>query len=144
MVLAPVAVTDKGGKTINGLKAQDFIVLDDHKPQQIVSFASDDAPCSVGMVLDTSGSMEKALPVAKDVANAFLRTSNPEDEFMRLTVSTLPDTVLSWRMLRPSINPGCENRRTDGPGRYRASRPEPDAQSFASATGDAGDLGRNG
>ena len=93
MVLVPVTVTDHYGKTINGLRAQDFTVLDDQARQQILSFGGEDAPCSVGVVLDISGSMRNILSTAKNVARAFLGTANPEDEVMLLTVSTQPDAI---------------------------------------------------
>jgi Ca-activated chloride channel homolog len=96
MVLVPVNVTDRNGKTIEGLRAQDFRVFEDHIAQQIVSFTSEDAPCSVGLVLDISGSMRYTLDTAKGVAHAFLQTANPQDEFLLLTVSTQPDTVLNF------------------------------------------------
>jgi len=90
MVLIPVTVTDHNGKTIKGLRAEDFNILDDQTPQQIVSLATEDAPCSVGLVLDISGSMQNALNSAKGVAQTFFRTANPDDEFLLLTVSTQP------------------------------------------------------
>ena len=90
MVLIPVMVTDHNGKTIEGLRAEDFKILDDQKPQRIASFASEDAPCSVGLVLDISGSMQNTLSAAKGVVQAFFRTANPDDEFLLLTVSTEP------------------------------------------------------
>jgi Ca-activated chloride channel family protein len=90
MVLIPVTVTDHNGKTIEGLRAEDFNILDDQKPQRIASFGSEDAPCSVGLALDISGSMQNTLSAAKGVVQAFLRTANPDDEFQLLTVSTLP------------------------------------------------------
>jgi Ca-activated chloride channel family protein len=93
MVLIPVTVTDHNGKTIKGLRAEDFSILDDQTPQQIVSLASEDAPCSVGLVLDISGSMQNTLSAAKGVAQAFFRTANPDDEFLLLTVSTRPDVI---------------------------------------------------
>ena len=52
--------------------------------------ASWDAPCSVGLVLDISGSLRNTLSAAKGVTQAFFRTANPEDEFLLLTVSTQP------------------------------------------------------
>jgi Ca-activated chloride channel family protein len=76
-----------------GLQAKDFNILDGQTPQQIVSFAIEDIPCSAGLVLDASGSMQNTLGVVKQSARAFVRTANPEDEFLLLTVSTLPETV---------------------------------------------------
>ncbi len=90
MVLVPVSVTDHYGKTITGLTAQDFSIFDDQTPQRIVSFAIEDAPCSAGLVLDISGSMQSTLGVVKESAQTFVRTANREDEFLLLTVSTLP------------------------------------------------------
>lgn len=90
MVLVPVTVTDHNGRTVDGLQADDFNVFEDHKPQKIVSFSSDDAPCSVGLVLDISGSMQQTLTAAKEIVQAFLGPANPKDEFLLLTVSTQP------------------------------------------------------
>jgi Ca-activated chloride channel family protein len=90
MVLIPVTVTDHNGKTIEGLRAENFNIIEDQKPQRIVSFGSEDAPCSVGLVLDISGSMQNTLNAAKGVVQAFFKTANPDDEFLLLTVSTQP------------------------------------------------------
>jgi Ca-activated chloride channel family protein len=93
MVLVPVVVVDHRGKTVEGLRAQDFTILDDHTPQRIVSLTNEDAPCSVSLILDVSGSMQSTLSVAKNVAHAFFETSNPADEFRLLTVATYPNTI---------------------------------------------------
>jgi Ca-activated chloride channel family protein len=93
MVLVPVTVTDGNGQTIKDLRPQDFTIFDDQIPQQILSLAREDAPSSVGLVLDTSGSMRNTLGTVKDVAHAFLGTANPDDEFLLLAVSTEPDAI---------------------------------------------------
>lgn len=90
LVLVPATVTDSNGKTIVGLRAQNFSLFDDQKPQQIVSFSNEDAPCSVALVLDSSGSMRNAFGIARDGAQALVRSANPADEFLLLTVSTQP------------------------------------------------------
>jgi Ca-activated chloride channel family protein len=90
MVLVPVTVTDHTGKTITGLQAKDFNIFEDQSAQQIASFATEDAPSSVGLVLDVSGSMQTTMGVVKDSARAFVKTANIEDEFLLLTFSTLP------------------------------------------------------
>ena len=76
---------------LQGLRErEDFTILDNQVSQRIVSFGMDDAPCSVVVVLDISGSMQTALAGAKDMLRAFLGTANPADEFLLLTVSTQP------------------------------------------------------
>jgi len=92
MVLVPVTVTDHYGKTIMGLQAKDFNIFEDQNSQQIASFATQDTPCSVGLVLDVSGSMQSTLGSAKQSARAFVRTANTDDEFLLLTVSTQPSS----------------------------------------------------
>jgi Ca-activated chloride channel family protein len=93
MVLVPVSVTDHDGRTMVGLQAKDFNVFEGQTPQTIVSFGTEDVPCSVGLVLDTSGSMQRTLGLVKEGAQAFVKTSNPDDEYLLLTVSTLPGAV---------------------------------------------------
>jgi Ca-activated chloride channel family protein len=91
LVLVPVTVTDQYGKTITGLQAKDFIVSDDQASQEIVSFGTQDTPCSAGLVLDVSGSMRGTLDMVKESARTFVRAANNEDEFLLLTVSTQPE-----------------------------------------------------
>lgn len=93
MVLVPVTVTDRNARTVQGLRAEDFSIFDNQVSQRIVSFGKDDAPCSVVVVLDISGSMQQVLPSAKDLLGSFFRTANPADEFLLLTVSTQPATL---------------------------------------------------
>src|SRR5580704_8436820 len=114
MVLVPVTVTDHYGKTIEGLRAGDFHVLEDQKPQHIVSFANDDAPCSVGLVLDISGSMRNILGPAKDVAQALFGTANPEDEFQLLTVSSQAEAVSGFTRDIASLEQRVESTRSGG------------------------------
>jgi Ca-activated chloride channel family protein len=90
MVLVPVLITDSRGKPVPGLQAKNFAVFDDRTPQRIVSFTREDAPSSIGIVLDISGSMRSTLGAAKSVAAAFVDAANPEDEFLLMTVSTEP------------------------------------------------------
>lgn len=78
---------------MEGLKAEDFSILDNQVSQPIISFGTDDAPSSVSIVLDVSGSMQKALTSEKDLLRSFFGISNPADEFLLLTVSTQPATL---------------------------------------------------
>jgi len=90
MILVPVTVVDRRGVAVNGLGQANFVVLDDKVPQNIVSFSSEDTPCSIGLVLDLSGSMRDRLKSAKEALTEFLVTANPEDEFSLFGVTTEP------------------------------------------------------
>lgn len=93
MVLVPVTVVDRRGEILSGLQRYNFTLLEDRVEQPIVSFTGEDVPCSVGLILDLSGSMREALGAAKGAARAFLETSNPDDDFFLLTVSDSPQVV---------------------------------------------------
>jgi len=114
MVLIPVTVTDRNGKTITGLRAEDFNILEDQKPQPIVSLSVQDAPCSVGLVVDISGSMQNTLGAAKGITQAFFHTANPDDEFLLLTVSTQPDTLSGFTSDIASLQHAIEAAKPGG------------------------------
>src|SRR5690348_14119237 len=61
LVLVPVLVTDHLDHAVFGLGREDFRVLDDNVEQRISHFAQEDAPVSVIVVFDTSGSMRQKL-----------------------------------------------------------------------------------
>ncbi|HYW43584.1 MAG TPA: VWA domain-containing protein [Bryobacteraceae bacterium] len=93
LVLVPVTVTDFRSANINGLGKESFAVLDDGRPQPISVFYMEDAPCSVGIVLDVSGSMRNSLSLDKAAVHAFLEASNPEDDYFFVTVSSNPGVI---------------------------------------------------
>lgn len=90
LVLIPVTVTDVRGATVNGLARENFTILDNRQPQPIAAFYTEDAPASIGVVMDVSGSMRRKLNWEKAVLHAFLQSSNPEDDFFLITVSSAP------------------------------------------------------
>lgn len=61
------------------LSARDLVLLEDDVPQQIESFEEAVAPISVAMVLDTSGSMRRALATAQAAARSFVTALRPTD-----------------------------------------------------------------
>ncbi|HWE48490.1 MAG TPA: VWA domain-containing protein [Bryobacteraceae bacterium] len=90
LVIVPATVTDRRGAVVTGLAADSFIVSQDNSPQRIVSFGEEDTPVALGVVLDTSGSMQHVLENAKSTLQAFFRSANPEDEACLYTVSSTP------------------------------------------------------
>jgi Ca-activated chloride channel family protein len=80
LVLIPVTVTDPANRFVLGLQKQDFHILEDGADQPIAHFSGEDAPLSVGLVFDISGSMADKMRVSRQAAEQFLKTMNPDDE----------------------------------------------------------------
>jgi Ca-activated chloride channel family protein len=90
LILVPVTVMDRRGAVVNGLDKSRFAVWDNQVAQKIISFSSEDVPCSVGLVLDISASMRDHLASAKDSLIQFIKLANPTDEFRLFRVTTKP------------------------------------------------------
>jgi Ca-activated chloride channel homolog len=80
LVLIPVSVTDKLNRFVVGLGKENFKLSEDGKNQIITEFSGEDAPLSVGILLDTSGSMDMKLNRSRSAAREFLKTMNDQDE----------------------------------------------------------------
>jgi Ca-activated chloride channel family protein len=87
LVLVPVSVTDEMQRVVTGLSRDNFEVFDGKKPQAIQDFSSEDAPVSVGIILDSSGSMQDKWDRVRDAVNQFCDTANPDDEFFMVVFS---------------------------------------------------------
>jgi Ca-activated chloride channel family protein len=57
LVNVTATVTDDGGRFVPSLRKDDFTVYDNGQPQEITQFSSDRVPVSLGILLDSSGSM---------------------------------------------------------------------------------------
>ena len=79
-VLVTVHVVDGRGRYIHGLDLSNFRLLEDGAPQDIQTLVSEDAPSSVFLALDMSGSMAVALTDLKEAAGGFLRALRPTDD----------------------------------------------------------------
>jgi Ca-activated chloride channel homolog len=90
LVLVPVTVVDRRGSIVNGLASDAFLLTEDGVRQQIRSFTEEDAPVSMGIVLDLSGSMKGVLGAAKESLRALMKDANPADEAFLNAVSTSP------------------------------------------------------
>jgi VWFA-related protein len=87
LVLIPVTVTDASNRFVLGLQKDDFRLLEDGAEQTIAHMSGEDAPLSVGLVFDMSGSMDNKLRISRQAAAQFLRTMNPEDEVFLIAFS---------------------------------------------------------
>lgn len=93
LVLVPVTVTDPMNRLVTGLDKDNFELYEGNAKQQIQTFSSEDAPISLGVIFDSSGSMASKMDRAKDAVVEFFKTANPQDEFFMITFSDEPEEV---------------------------------------------------
>src|SRR5262252_606551 len=100
MVLIYVSVTDPIGRYVTGLDKENFKLTEEFNgkkvEQDIAQFSSEDAPMSVGVVFDTSGSMGAKLDRSRQAVGQFLKTANPEDEFFLVQFNDRPELVVPF------------------------------------------------
>jgi Ca-activated chloride channel family protein len=96
LVLVPITVTDALGRLVIGLGAQDFKVFEGKERQPIKHCSSEDSPISLGIILDTSGSMRNKIEYAREAVMEFLKTANPQDEVFLITFSEKPEVVTDF------------------------------------------------
>lgn len=89
-MLVPAQVTNSLGTPITTLGKEDFHVFEDGVEQRITNFSREDAPASVGLLFDISGSMRNKIKKATEAAQALFKTSNPQDEFFLIEFSDRP------------------------------------------------------
>jgi VWFA-related protein len=106
LINVTATVTDQSGHFVSGLTANDFVLYEDGKPQEIKQFESERVPVSLGIALDTSGSMLGEKIVAAQAAlNRFLiDLLGPQDEVFLYRFDGRPELVQGW----------TEDRRTLG------------------------------
>lgn len=93
LVLVPVTIMDGMNRLVQGLDRNSFQVLEGKTEQQIRYFSNEDAPVSIGIILDISGSMKSKLDRARDAVAKLIGDANPEDEFFMITFSDKPEMV---------------------------------------------------
>jgi hypothetical protein len=94
LVNVVATVTDETGHYVSDLTANDLTVEEDGKPQTIAHFTqSSDLPVSMGVVLDTSGSMERKIGTATNAVERFIRTVHKDDDIFLLTFSNRPQLL---------------------------------------------------
>ena len=101
LVVIPAWVTTASGASVTSLTKENFHLSEDNVEKPIDYFIKDDAPLSIGLLFDTSGSMKSKMDKASESVAAFFRTANTEDEFFlvefneraRLTIPFTPDSA---------------------------------------------------
>jgi Ca-activated chloride channel family protein len=80
LVVLHTTVLDDRGRFADGLKEENFRVLEDKAEQKLAVFKREDIPVSMGLVIDNSGSMRDKRPRVNAAALTLVEASNPQDE----------------------------------------------------------------
>lgn len=96
MVMIPANVTDRYDRPILDLRKEDFHLFEGENEQRIESFSLDQAPVSVGIVFDCSGSMKNKIDKSFAAVRQFLKTSMPGDEFFLVEFSDVPKVLVRF------------------------------------------------
>jgi Ca-activated chloride channel family protein len=93
LVLVPLTVTDPDDRPVTGLERKNFQIFQDKQEQAIQNLSSDDAPISLGIIFDMSGSMSDKIDNARQAVLEFLKTANPQDEFFVIGFADKPELI---------------------------------------------------
>ena len=104
-------VNDGSGRLVQGLQAEDFRILEDGRPQTVTKFELvDDLPLTLGLAIDTSGSMMDSLPEAEAAALGFLETMmKPRDQAFAVSFAGQPELLIP-----PTDDVGAVSTALDG------------------------------
>jgi VWFA-related protein len=106
LINVTATVTDGSGRFVSGLRKEDFRVFEDDELQTISHFSSDRVPVSLGIVLDTSGSMlgEKMIAAKRALNRFLLELLGPDDEVFLYRFDSNPELVHGWTTDRQKVS----------------------------------------
>lgn len=95
LVTLTLTVTDQYGRYVSGLNKTAFTVTDNNQEQEITFFSDTDAPISIGILFDVSGSMSgEKIARARKALERFINTSHPMDEYFLIAFNTRAQLLL--------------------------------------------------
>src|SRR5438067_357362 len=106
LVNVTATVSDESGHFVSGLTKDDFTVLEDGNPMEITQFSNERVPVSLGILLDTSGSMTpEKMSSARSAINRFIYDLlGKDDELFFMQFASVPDLLQGWTYDRRAIS----------------------------------------
>ncbi len=116
LINVTATVTDANGRFVSGLRKEDFRLFEDDQEQEITHFNAERVPVSLGIIVDTSASMEsEKWLAAKQALNRFLfELLGRDDEVFLFRFDNQPELVEGWTMDRDRIASGLARIRPRG------------------------------
>jgi Ca-activated chloride channel family protein len=95
LVTLTLTVTDLYGRYVSGLDKKAFTILDNNQEQEITFFSDSDAPISIGILFDVSGSMNREkISKSRKALEKFINTSHPSDEYFLIAFNNRAQLLL--------------------------------------------------
>ncbi len=106
LINVSVTVSDTSGRYVPGLRQEDFVLYEDGVEQPITHFSNERVPVSLGLVVDTSGSMDgDKWEHARDALDRFvLELLGSDDEVFLYTFNNFPNLIEDWTRERPRLS----------------------------------------
>ena len=116
LVNVTATVTDEDGRFVPGLRREDFTVYEDGKLQDVSQFSNDRVPVSLGIVLDTSGSMspDKMGAARSAIDRMIFDLLDPQDELFLVQFATRATLRQDWTTDRGLISRAVRDATANG------------------------------
>jgi Ca-activated chloride channel family protein len=114
LVLVPVTVADVMNRPVMNLQKENFALFQDSEPQKIDYFSTEDAPVSVGLLLDLSKSMTDKFEAERAAVTEFFRNANKADDYFVITFADHPKLVTTSTQSLDTIQSNLAVQTPDG------------------------------
>jgi Ca-activated chloride channel homolog len=114
MVLVPVSVTDVMNRPVMDLRREDFALFQDDELQKVEYFSTEDAPISVGLLLDLSKSMTNKFDMERAAVTEFFKNANKQDDYFTITFSDRPKLITTATQSIDTIQSNLALQTPDG------------------------------
>lgn len=114
LVPLTVTVTDRQRRFIRDLSPEDFVILEDGRPQHVSFFTRANLPLRIVVVLDSSASMEGALSTVHEAATEFVRGLRPQDSGEVVDFDTRVRILEPFTNDRDALEKAIRSTRADG------------------------------
>ena len=114
MVLVPVTVTDVLDRPVMNLTKDDFALFQDDQQEKVEYFSTEDAPISVGLLLDLSRSMTNKFEMERAAVTEFFKSANKQDDYFAITFSDHPKLVTASTQSIETIQSNLALQMPDG------------------------------
>lgn len=114
LVVIPVTVTDTLNRFVLGLQKEDFHLFEDGVEQNVAHFSGEDAPLSVGVLFDNSGSMAYKLGTSRDAVTQLLNALTKEDEAFLIEFADIAKVSIGFTGHTEEIQSALKNSQAGG------------------------------